>query len=37
MDTTGRGYLTNDKVYALMVEQMNLQKNVFQMKKVIIG
>ncbi len=37
MDQTGRGYLTNDKVYALMQEQLAMQKNMFKMKKVIIG
>jgi hypothetical protein len=37
LDSTGRGYLTNDKVYALMNEQIKLQKDVFQMKKIIIG
>ena len=37
MDSTGRGYLTNDKVYALMMDQMKLQKDVFQKKKIITG
>jgi hypothetical protein len=37
LDATGRGYLTNEKVYALMQEQLNMQKSLFQMKKVIIG
>jgi hypothetical protein len=37
MDQTGRGYLTNDKVYGLMQEQLKMQKSMFQMKKIIIG
>lgn len=37
MDQTGRGYLTNDKVYTLMQEQLKMQRSMFQMKKAIIG
>ena len=37
MDVSGRGYLTNDKVYRLMEESLRLQKDVFKMKKVIVG
>ncbi len=37
LDRSGRGYLTNEKVYALMQEQLALQKSMFQMKKIIWG
>jgi len=37
MDKSGRGYLTNDKVYKLMEESLRLQKDVFKMKKLIVG
>ena len=37
MDKTGRGHLTNEKVYSLMQEQLSMQKSLFQMKKVIAG
>lgn len=37
MDTSGRGYLTNDKVYALMQEHVQTQRKLFQFKKIIIG
>ena len=37
MDKSGRGYLTNDKVYKLMEESLRLQKDVFKMKKMIVG
>ena len=37
MDVSGRGYLTNEKVYKLMEESLRLQKDVFKMKKVIVG
>eukprot|EP00804_Cyclotella_cryptica_P010156 CCRYP_020791-RA/>CCRYP_020791-RA protein AED:0.18 eAED:0.18 QI:195/1/1/1/1/1/3/1680/327 len=37
LDTTGRGYLTNDKVYALMDEHIKMQKDLFRFKKVVIG
>ena len=33
MDTENRGYLTNDKVYKVMVEQMKLQQEVFSLKR----
>lgn len=35
MDQTGRGYLTNDKVYGLMQEHLEMQKGMFKLKKVI--
>lgn len=37
LDQTGRGFLTNDKVYQLMQEQIADQKKMFQQKKIIIG
>ena len=37
MDKSGRGHLTNEKVYSLMQEQLSMQKSLFQMKKVIAG
>jgi hypothetical protein len=33
LDKTGRGYLTNDKVYALMREQMETQKQLFRARR----
>jgi hypothetical protein len=33
MDTDNRGYLTNDKVYKVMIDQMNLQREVFNLKR----
>ena len=33
MDTDDKGYLTNDKVYKIMVEQMKLQQEVFSLKR----
>jgi hypothetical protein len=32
-DTDNRGYLTNEKVYKIMLEQMKLQKEVFGLKR----
>jgi hypothetical protein len=37
MDTDGRGHLTNDKVFALMTEHFNNQRQLFKMKRVLIG
>ena len=37
MDTSGRGHLTNDKVYTLMREHFDDQRQLFKMKKVLIG
>ena len=34
MDTTERGYLTNDKVYGLMQEQLRTQQQLFRSKRV---
>jgi hypothetical protein len=33
MDTDNRGYLTNEKVYKVMLEQMKLQREVFGLKR----
>jgi hypothetical protein len=33
MDTDNRGYLTNDQVYKVMLEQMKLQREVFGLKR----
>jgi hypothetical protein len=37
LDISGRGYLTNEKVYGLMTEQLAMQSKIFQFKKIIIG
>jgi hypothetical protein len=37
LDKSGRGLLTNEKVYALMQEQLLMQRSVFQMKRIIFG
>ena len=37
LDKSGRGYLTNDKVYAMMQEQLKMQKEMFKFKKIIFG
>jgi len=36
LDRSGRGYLTNEKVYGLMTEQLAMQSKIFQFKKIII-
>jgi hypothetical protein len=33
MDGENRGYLTNDRVYKIMQEQMKLQQDVFGLKR----
>lgn len=37
LDDTGRGYLTNDKVYELMNNHLKMQKDLFRFKKLVIG
>lgn len=37
LDETGRGYLTNEKVYELMNDHLKMQKDMFRFKKVLIG
>ena len=37
MDTSGRGYLTNEKVYQLMQDHVQTQRKLFQFKRIIIG
>ncbi len=37
MDASGKGYLSNDKVYNLMTEHMETQKELFRTKKWVIG
>jgi len=37
LDKSNRGFLTNDKVYALMQEQLSMQRSMFQMKRIIFG
>lgn len=37
MDTSGRGYLTNEKVFGLMQDQMEQQRQLFKFKKIMIG
>ncbi|KAL9187457.1 hypothetical protein ACHAXT_001560 [Thalassiosira profunda] len=34
MDSTGRGYLSNDKVYKIMQEQLETQKQLFRTRRV---
>ena len=36
MDKSNRGYLTNDKVYQLMKEQIEIQKQLFRVKRVVL-
>mmetsp|Transcript_30429 Transcript_30429/g.73401 ORF Transcript_30429/g.73401 Transcript_30429/m.73401 type:complete len:350 (+) Transcript_30429:198-1247(+) len=36
MDKSGRGYLTNDTVYKMMKEQLETQKQLFHVKRVMI-
>jgi hypothetical protein len=36
MDTENRGYLTNEKVYKIMLEQMKLQEEVFGLKRMAL-
>jgi len=35
MDQSGRGYLTNDKVYELMLQQFETQKQLFRVKRIM--
>ena len=37
MDTSNRGFLTNEKVYALLEEQMKLQKTLVTQRKLLVG
>ena len=37
MDTSNRGFLTNDKVYSMLEEQIKLQKTLVTQRKLIIG
>lgn len=37
LDRTGRGYLTNEKVYELMNDHLKMQKDLFRFKKIVIG
>mmetsp|Transcript_11071 Transcript_11071/g.21141 ORF Transcript_11071/g.21141 Transcript_11071/m.21141 type:complete len:405 (-) Transcript_11071:23-1237(-) len=37
MDQSGRGFLTNEKVYEVVQQQMAMQKQMFNMKKILIG
>jgi hypothetical protein len=37
MDTDNRGYLTNEKVYKVMLEQMKLQNEVFSLKRMTMA
>ncbi len=36
MDTSSRGYLTNDKVYELMQQNFQMQRDLFKFRNVII-
>ena len=35
MDTSGRGFLTNEKVYKMMQEQMDTQKQLFRTRRIM--
>lgn len=35
MDTSNRGFITNERAYKLMTEHMDMQREMFKMKKVI--
>lgn len=35
MDQSGRGYITNDKVYKMMQDQIEVQKQLFRVKRVM--
>ncbi len=37
MDTSGRGYMSNEKVHDLMTKLLAAQKELFTMKKIVIG
>lgn len=37
MDKSGRGFITNEKVYGLMQEHMKTQRDVFKWKKIVVG
>ena len=37
MDTSNRGFLTNDKVYSMLEEQAKLQKTLVTQRNLIIG
>ncbi len=37
MDTENRGFLTNEKVYEVMLGQMKLQQEVFSLKRMSLG
>jgi len=37
MDKSGRGFLKNEEVYGMMKDQLQMQKDLFKMKKVIAG
>ncbi|KAL7460568.1 hypothetical protein ACHAXS_001014 [Conticribra weissflogii] len=37
MDKTGRGYLTNEKIHDLMTEHLDTQRELFKVKKIVIG
>lgn len=37
LDTTGRGYLTNEKVYDIMNEHIKMQRDLFRFKRVVFG
>lgn len=37
MDGSNRGYLTNDKVYGLIKQQLELQQKLFTIKRIVIG
>ena len=37
MDKSGRGFLKNEEVYGMKKDQLQMQKDLFKMKKVIAG
>ena len=37
MDQSNRGFLKNEEVYKMMVDQLQMQKDLFKTKKVVAG
>ena len=37
LDQTGRGYLTNEKVYKVMVDHLEARNELFKTKKIVGG
>ena len=37
MDKSGRGHLTNEQVHSIMLNHMDTQRELFKVKKVVMG